>query len=107
MCPASRRRVRAVDCSARGRRARDDRGWALSRFPAGPRSASGRHADAVFVTGTFDDWAGDRIALGRDSDGTTGTWSADVEGVEPGAEYRYTIRTAAGDLSRTTRTRAR
>ena len=58
------------------------------------------HADAVFVTGTFDDWAGDRIALGRDSDGTTGTWSTDVAGVEPGAEYRYTIRTAAGDLSR-------
>ncbi len=58
------------------------------------------HADAVFVTGTFDDWAGDWTALGRDSDGTTGTWSADVEGVGPGAEYRFTIRTAAGDLSR-------
>ena len=42
------------------------------------------HADAVFVTGTFDDWAMDATPLGRDSDGTTGTWSADVEGVEAG-----------------------
>ena len=38
------------------------------------------HADAVFVTGTFDDWAGDRTALGRDGDGSTGTWSTDVAG---------------------------
>ena len=58
------------------------------------------HADAVFVTGTFDDWAGDRTALGRDGDGSTGTWSTDVAGVEPGAEYKFTIRTPAGDLSR-------
>jgi len=58
------------------------------------------HAEAVFVTGTFDDWAGDRVALGRDGDGSSGTWSADVAGVEPGAEYRFTIRTAGGDLSR-------
>ena len=58
------------------------------------------HADAVFVTGTFDDWAGDRTALERDGDGSTGTWSADVAGVEPGAEYRFTIRTPDGDLSR-------
>ena len=58
------------------------------------------HASAVFVTGTFDGWAGDRTALGRDGDGTSGTWSADIAGVEPGAEYRYTIRTPDGDLSR-------
>ena len=42
------------------------------------------HAEAVFVTGTFDDWAGDRTALARDGDGTSGTWSADVAGVAPG-----------------------
>ena len=58
------------------------------------------HAEAVFVTGTFDDWAGDRTALGPDGDGSSGTWSADVPGVAPGAEYRFTIRTQAGDLSR-------
>src|SRR6478735_9438060 len=50
------------------------------------------HADAVFVTGTFDDWAGDRTPLAQDGDRTTGTWSADVPGVEVGAEYRFTIR---------------
>ncbi len=58
------------------------------------------HATAVFVTGTFDDWAGDRTALQRDGDGSSGTWSTDVPGVEPGAEYRFTIRTPDGDLSR-------
>ncbi len=58
------------------------------------------HATAVFVTGTFDDWARDRTPLGRDGDGSSGTWSADVPGVAPGAEYRFTIRTRDGDLSR-------
>ena len=58
------------------------------------------HAEAVFVTGTFDDWAGDRTALAPDADGSSGTWSADVPGVAPGAEYRFTIRTAEGDLWR-------
>ncbi len=58
------------------------------------------HAQAVFVTGTFDDWATDRTALARDGDGTSGTWSADVAGVRPGDEYRFTIRTKDGDLSR-------
>ena len=58
------------------------------------------HAEAVFVTGTFDEWAGDGTALERDGDGSTGTWSADVAGVQPGAEYRFTIRTGDGDLSR-------
>jgi 1,4-alpha-glucan branching enzyme len=58
------------------------------------------HADAVFVTGTFDGWAGDRAALDRDGDGSSGLWSADVAGVTPGAEYRFTIRTSEGDLSR-------
>jgi 1,4-alpha-glucan branching enzyme len=69
------------------------------------------HAEAVFVTGTFDEWAGTGIALARDRvehrDGDGGappaeaeTWSADVEGVVPGDEYRFTIRTADGDRSR-------
>ncbi|MGZ9160437.1 MAG: alpha-amylase family glycosyl hydrolase [Candidatus Limnocylindrales bacterium] len=58
------------------------------------------HAEAVFVTGTFDDWAGDRHAMQRDEDGASDTWSADIDGVAPGAEYRFTIRTPTGDLSR-------
>jgi 1,4-alpha-glucan branching enzyme len=58
------------------------------------------HARAVFVTGTFDDWAGARTELRPDGDGKSGTWSADVEGVAAGAEYRFTIGTADGDLSR-------
>jgi 1,4-alpha-glucan branching enzyme len=58
------------------------------------------HAEAVFVTGTFDDWAMTTTALARDGDGASGTWSADVPGVEPGDEYRFTIRTAGGDRSR-------
>ena len=58
------------------------------------------HAIAVFVTGTFDEWAGSATALAPDSDGTTGTWSGDVAGVAPGAEYKFTIRTADGDLSK-------
>ena len=58
------------------------------------------HATAVFVTGTFDDWARDATLLARDGDGSSGTWSADVADVSPGAEYRFTIRTEARDLSR-------
>jgi 1,4-alpha-glucan branching enzyme len=58
------------------------------------------HAEAVFVSGPFDDWAQDRTALAPDGDGTSGTWSADVDGVGAGEEYRFTIRTGDGDLSR-------
>ncbi len=58
------------------------------------------HAEAVFVTGTFDGWAGIATPLARDADGSSGTWSADVADVRPGAEYRFTIRTPHGDLSR-------
>ncbi len=58
------------------------------------------HAEAVFVTGTFDDWARDRHALARDADGTGGTWSAHLDGVAPGDEYRFTIRTPTEDLWR-------
>ena len=55
------------------------------------------HAEAVFVTGTFDGWAADRTALEPDGDGSSGTWSAEISGVGPGAEYRFTIRTRDGD----------
>ena len=59
------------------------------------------HAEAVFVTGTFDGWATDATPLARDGEGDgDGTWSAEVPGVGPGDEYRLTIRTPDGDLSR-------
>src|SRR3954447_6760925 len=69
------------------------------------------HALEVFVTGTFDDWARDATPLARDGahradgpDGADGewggTWSVDVRGVSPGAEYKFTVRTPDGDLSR-------
>jgi 1,4-alpha-glucan branching enzyme len=54
----------------------------------------------VFVTGSFDGWAMDATPLHPDGDGSSGSWSADVEGVGAGDEYRFTIRTPAGDLSR-------
>ncbi|MEX1172168.1 MAG: alpha-amylase family glycosyl hydrolase [Chloroflexota bacterium] len=58
------------------------------------------HAESVFVTGSFTDWTLPGTPLARDGDGTGGTWSVDLPGVQPGAEYRFTIRTASGDISR-------
>jgi len=58
------------------------------------------HAQAVFVTGTFDDWARDQVSLHRDGDGTTGSWSVDVPDLGSGTEYLFNIRTAQGDLLR-------
>jgi 1,4-alpha-glucan branching enzyme len=60
------------------------------------------HALAVFVTGTFDDWAMDATPLAPDDAASNGggTWSADVPGAGPGDEYRFTIRTPDGDLLR-------
>ncbi len=62
----------------------------------------GPHAESVLVTGSFDDWAPEGTALARDNDGKSDTWSADVEGVQPGDEYRFRVRTPDGrDLWRT------
>ncbi len=67
------------------------------------------HAQAVSVSGTFNDWAQEGISLARDPAGGgaraakaswSGTWSADVPGVIIGAEYRYLLQTSAGVLSR-------
>ena len=71
------------------------------------------HADAVSVSGSFNDWAADGISLAHDdppgdvADTATdrasdwsGTWSADVPGVEVGAEYRFLLQTPGGTLSR-------
>ena len=57
--------------------------------------------EAVFVTGTFDDWArdthGPATATGT---GPAGRGPPTSTGVAPGDEYRFTIRTHEGDLSR-------
>ena len=67
------------------------------------------HAQAVSVSGTFNDWAQEGISLARDPVGGgaraaqarwSGTWSADIPGVIIGAEYRYLLQTSAGVLSR-------
>ena len=54
------------------------------------------HARSVVVSGSWDGWAAEATTLARDGDGTSGTWSADVEGVNPGDEYRFRLRTADG-----------
>jgi 1,4-alpha-glucan branching enzyme len=46
------------------------------------------HADAVFVVGSFNDWAEDAAPMTRQ---TGGIWQADLAGARPGDEYRYLI----------------
>jgi 1,4-alpha-glucan branching enzyme len=66
------------------------------------------HAEAVSVSGTFNDWDREGITLARDPPASapgapgswSGTWSVDVPGVMVGAEYRYLLQTPAGVLSR-------
>jgi 1,4-alpha-glucan branching enzyme len=48
------------------------------------------HAEAVAVTGTFDEWAGDKHQLEREEGGH---WYGEVEGAAPGDEYQYVITT--------------
>ena len=55
------------------------------------------HAEAVLVAGSFDGWSQDATVLARDGDGLGGTWSVDIEGVAPGDEYRFRIRTERGE----------
>lgn len=59
------------------------------------------HAQAVSVSGSFNDWAEPGVALARDPAGdSSDTWSADVPGIAVGAEYRYRLETPDGSLSR-------
>lgn len=50
-------------------------------------------ADAVWVTGDFNDWSRDATPLARQKDGN---WAVDVPGVAAGQEYKYLIK--HGDL---------
>ena len=58
------------------------------------------HATSVAVVGSFNDWDAARNPLARDDRGKADTWSADVAGVAPGAEYRFVLQTPAGDRNR-------
>jgi 1,4-alpha-glucan branching enzyme len=56
------------------------------------------HATAVSVVGTFNNWDKAKHQLIRECD--EGYWSNAVPGAKIGAEYRYILQTAAGELSR-------
>ncbi len=46
------------------------------------------HADAVFVTGSFNDWSSDAHPMAKEGDGY---WYADIAAAAIGDEYRYRI----------------
>ena len=55
------------------------------------------NAEAVFVTGGFNDWSEDGAPMSREADGT---WYRDVPEAKPGDEYRFLIRNGGAVLSR-------
>ena len=55
------------------------------------------HAEEVFVIGTFNDWDKTAHRMIADPDGS---WSIDVPGVEPGAQYQYRIANAGKEYLR-------
>jgi 1,4-alpha-glucan branching enzyme len=57
------------------------------------------HADGVSVIGSWNDWDPGHDALASDPS-DYGTWSADVAGASPGAEYRFLIRTGGAEFQR-------
>lgn len=56
------------------------------------------HAEAVSVVGTFNNWDTGKNPLVREND--AGYWYADVPGAQIGAEYRFHLKTAVGELSK-------
>ena len=55
------------------------------------------NADAVFVTGSFNDWSEDAAAMAPEEGGV---WYVDVPGAKPGDEYRFLIHNGDTVLSR-------
>ena len=51
-------------------------------------SCMGAHADAVYVVGSFNDWATDAHPMEKEGDGY---WYADIASAAIGHEYRYRI----------------
>jgi 1,4-alpha-glucan branching enzyme len=78
-----------------------------SSFPAGmgpvPHAAGttfrvwAPHADQVFVTGSFNEWAKDTLPLTREGHGL---WSVDVAAARAANEYKYRIVSQAGEWTR-------
>jgi 1,4-alpha-glucan branching enzyme len=58
------------------------------------------HAMALAVVGTFNGWDPTCNPLARDDAGRAETWSADVAEARPGDEYRFVLRTPAGERNR-------
>jgi len=58
------------------------------------------HALSVSVAGSFNDWDIARDPLVRDDGGRAETWSAEVPEAHPGDEYRFVLRTPAGEVYR-------
>jgi 1,4-alpha-glucan branching enzyme len=55
------------------------------------------NAEAVHVTGSFNDWSEDAAPLAQEGNGT---WSVDLADARPGDEYRFLIRNGDQRLSR-------
>lgn len=55
------------------------------------------HADAVYVTGSFNNWSRDASPMAKENGGY---WFADIPGVAIGSEYRYLIINGELQLSR-------
>lgn len=55
------------------------------------------HADAVYVTGSFNDWAENETPMAREGDGH---WSVDVQGAKAGDEYRFILTNGERAFSR-------
>ena len=55
------------------------------------------HADAIHVTGDFNDWSAEADPMTREEDGC---WSADLAHAAPGHEYRYLVAAGEETLSR-------
>ena len=56
------------------------------------------HADAVSVVGTFNEWNKTKHQLAREN--AEGYWYIDVPDAKVGDEYRYSLATPSGELSR-------
>lgn len=55
------------------------------------------HADSVYLTGSFNNWAKDADPLKHEGNGY---WYSDVPRAKPGDEYRYLMNTGDGRISR-------
>ncbi len=55
------------------------------------------HAERVAVAGTFNDWSADAAPLASEGNGY---WSADIDGVQAGQEYKYVLTSGDREIKR-------